>query len=316
MKTFKSAEKMLHDFIAKCFAKGAEKEKASKFAEAFSYYEAANRAKFSTLTWDDAIEQELFDAILETFTKEFIDKMALSKECEITPVFIVGMPRSGSTLIEQILDMHPGIAGAGETPYLVQSILEQFQEPNIYPEDLEVIGKARLWKIRTAYLRKLASHVNDKKMVCDKMLVNFHHVGLIAILFPNAKIIHSRRNEVDCKLACYAKNFNKENLPFSYDLKALECYYRRYAALMKRWDEVLPGRVRAVDYESMVTNQRGEVGTLLNYIGVPWDENCMRFYENSREVKTASREQVNKPLYATSLGRGEPFADLMWRAGS
>lgn len=299
---------MIDQFIYKCFKRGEQKEKAGHCDAAFSLYELANRLKFKQLRWEEEVEDDLCNAVMQTFTSEFISDHQLPINSKIVPVFIVGMPRSGSTLIEQILDTHPAIHGAGEVPHMAKAILAGFADEHIYPEQLPQIGRIGLWKMRKQYMAALCDGAPGAGIVCDKMLVNFLHIGLIAILFPNAKIIHAQRNRDDCLLSCYAKLFNKENLPFTYDRSALVNYHKRYEALMRHWIDALPGWIHTVNYESMVNDHDKTVRELLEYVGVPFDAQCMNFHENTREVKTASRDQVNKPIYTSSIGRGNHFS--------
>ncbi len=298
---------MIDQLIATYARKGGEKEKAGHIDAAFSFYESANTLKFKGLQWDDAIEDELCAAIIATFTADYIERHRLRVKASITPVFIVGMPRSGSTLIEQILDSHSLIHGAGEVPYLAAAIVDEFAESSIYPEDLADQGRIALWHMRNDYLEKLSYGHREKPFVCDKLLVNFMHIGLIAILFPNAKIIHAARNRDDCLWSCYTKQFNKENLPYTYDRNALTAYYARYQAMMVHWEQVLPGRIHTVHYESMVREHEATVRDLLRAVGVQFEAGCLDFHQNKREVKTASRDQVNKPIYTSSIGRGGEF---------
>jgi hypothetical protein len=299
---------MIEQFIATCFRKGAEKEKAGQYDAAFSFYETGNRTKFSQLQWDEDVEEDLHKEIVKIFTAEFINRYRLTSNSYVTPIFIVGMPRSGSTLIEQILDTHSSIVGDGEVPHLADAIIDGFEDPLIYPDDLPKLGRVGLLKMRKKYIGKLSTQQIGSK-VCDKMLVNFLHVGLIAMLFPNAKIIHAKRNREDCLLSCYSKQFNKENIPFTYDRLALVNYHRRYEVMMQHWESVLVGRIHTVKYEDMVVNHETTVRNLLEAVGVEFEAECLKFYENKREVKTASRDQVNKPIYDSSIGRGRWFVE-------
>jgi tetratricopeptide (TPR) repeat protein len=201
------------------------------------------------------------------------------------PVFVVGMPRSGTTLVEQIAASHPAVFGAGEIN--------------------SVAGKDPKAEAIVAHLTSLAP--STARRVIDKTPTNFLHLGLIARLFPAARIIHCRRDARDTCLSCYMQNF-KAALPWTTDLADLGRYYRAYGRLMDHWRRVLPLTMIEIDYEALVADQEGESRRLIEFLGLPWDDACLQFHRTERLVRTASSQQVRRPLYASSVGRWKAYA--------
>jgi hypothetical protein len=229
-----------------------------------------------------------------------------------TPVFIVGMPRSGSTLVEQILSSHPNAYGAGEVKIL-HRVLGTLRDrlPSIpkYPAMVAALEPEHFQELADSYLAELRQDAGGAERVTDKLLTNFFFIGLIQILFPNAKIIHTRRNPVDTCLSTYTKLF-KDDMPHSYDFGELGHYYRRYEDLMNHWEQVLPpGVMMTVDYESVIENLEVNARAMVDHVGLEWDEACLEFHKSTRAVKTASVVQVRKPMYKTSVERWRRYGD-------
>jgi len=288
------------------FAAARALERAGEYDAAFSALLAANAEKFATLEWDEGIEDEAMSDVLATFSRDFIfDRIAPARHAP-TPVFIVGMPRSGSTLVEQILATHPLVSGLGEVPYLGESV-EQIMprgDAAYYPRLLPYLTDRSLGRIRQLYLNRVP---HDRPFFTDKMLSNFYHVGLVKMLFPHAKVIHCVRDPLDTCLSCFALLFNKDNLAFTYDLQAMGNYFVRYRRIMEHWNVAVPGFVFDFAYERVVEDIEGQVHRLLDFVGLPWHDECLRFYENRREVHTCSKDQVRLPIYRQSVGRALPF---------
>lgn len=246
------------------------------------------------------------DAMIGLFTPDVLAARTGVGDPAEVPVFVVGMPRSGTTLIEQICSSHPAVHGAGELTRL-GSILGSAGINKSRPERITAISKAELQAMAAEYLgyiRKLAP--SSALRIVDKMPHNFEYIGLVALLFPNARIIHSRRGAIDNCLSCFFTRFNDKH-GYNTDLAKLGLYYRQYDRLMRHWNAVLPGRIYECRYEDMVANQEAESRRLMDYLGLPWDDACLRFYEQDRTVATPSRWQVRQPIYASSVKRWKKY---------
>jgi tetratricopeptide (TPR) repeat protein len=228
------------------------------------------------------------------------------------PIFIVGLPRAGSTLLEQILASHSQVEGTMELPdlpYLVRQLSERKTrtDESLYPEVLATLSPDELKALGEEYLeRTRIQRKTDKPYFIDKLPNNWPHVGLIQLILPNAKIIDARRHPMGCCLSGFKQHFARGQA-FSYDLTDLGLYYRDYVTLMSHMDEVLPGRVPRVVYERMVADTEGEVRRLLDYAGLPFEVGCLAFWTNDRAVRTASSEQVRRPIFGEAVDHWRHF---------
>jgi len=230
------------------------------------------------------------------------------------PIFILGMPLSGTTLIEQILACHPKIFGAGELRDFDQ-VVKSVHGPDgavlPYPEFLPAFQAEHLRRMGAQYVRLLRAHSADAPHITNKMPSSFFYVGLVHLALPNARVIHSMRNPVDTCLSCFSKLFSGEQ-SYSYDLGELGRYYRKYLELMAHWRRVLPGGTMLdVQYEDVVADVETQVRRILTYCGLEWDARCLEFYKHARPVKTASAMQVRRPIYTSSIGRWLPYKDQL-----
>jgi len=246
---------------------------------------------------------DLHDRFIETFSKEFLSER-LGSGCQSdAPIFIVGLPRSGSTLIEQILASHPDVEGTHELPDLgrvARSVGLGRDDRKAYPQVVPLLDDAELAGLGEEYLRRTERHrQSDKPRFTDKLPNNFVHVGLLSLILPNARIINAKRHPLDSCLGSFKQLFARGQ-PFTYDQFELAEFYLEYQRVMEHWHEVLPGKVLDVQYENVVDDLETEVRRILEYCELPWNDACLRFYENERAVKTASSEQVRQPIYATS----------------
>ncbi|PKU25166.1 tetratricopeptide repeat-containing sulfotransferase family protein [Telmatospirillum siberiense] len=271
---------------------------------AFYHLNEGNRLKRSTFHFDIGATTEWMRRIAKVFSP------ALFKSCRgvgapsSLPVFIVGIPRSGTTLIEQILASHSQVLGGGELSQL-QRIVDGI---GVYPEDVVKFDKTVWERIGRDYLARVEPLAQGRLHVVDKMPANFLHAGLIRLALPNARIIHCRRDPVDTCLSCYTKLFTAEQL-FTYDLAELGRFHVAYQKLMAHWRKVLPkDRFIEVDYEAVVDDLEGEAKRLIDFLGLPWEESCLNFHENRRTIRTASVNQVRRPIYKSSMGRWKAHA--------
>ncbi len=230
------------------------------------------------------------------------------------PIFIVGLPRAGSTLLEQILSSHSAVEGTMELPDIgaiarrLGGRRKRKGDPTRYPECLADLAAADLKALGEEYLaRTRIQRKLGRPLFIDKMPNNFTHVGLIHLILPNARIVDARRHPLGCCLSGFKQHFARGQ-SFTYDLADIGRYYRDYVELMAHFDTVLPGRVHRVLYENVIADPEGEVRKLLDYCGLPFEEGCLRYYENDRAVRTASSEQVRRPLFSDALDHWQNYA--------
>ncbi len=284
------------------FALGKAHEDAEDYARSFAHYAAGNRLRHETIAYDARDASARVRRARSLYTTEFF---AARSDCGIAardPIFVVGLPRAGSTLIEQILSSHPQVEGTMELPELI-SLTRELRERataqglRTYHEVLAAISRDEVAAIGDAYLeRTRIQRKTAAPFFIDKMPNNFFHVGLIHLALPNARIIDARRHPLACCFSVFKQYFARGQ-NFSYALDDIGRYYRDYVELMAHFDAVLPGRVHRVIYERMVDDTEAEVRALLEYCGLPFDAACLRFFENDRPVRTASSEQVRLPIY-------------------
>ena len=292
------------------FTLGKAREDVGAYDAAFDAYRSGNGLKAATLEWDDAAEDALFARMTSFFSEEFFAARPRPAGEGRAPIFIVGMPRSGTSLLEQILASCDGVFGAGEMSDLSDTIVAALPGGDFagFPEAVAAFSAQDLRAIGERYTGRLWSLAPQATRITDKMPANFFYIGLIHLMLPQAKIIHAMRDPMDSCFSCYSRLFDGANLAYTYDLGTLGAYYARYARLMQHWHAVLPqGTILDMPYEAMVSDTEGQARRLLDYLGLPWDERCLAFHENRRRVKTASVAQVRKPIYKTSLARWQRF---------
>jgi tetratricopeptide (TPR) repeat protein len=268
-------------------------------AAAFNHLNEGNRMKRAGINYNPEATSQWMASVANVFTPVLLERLGGQGAASTLPVFVVGMPRSGTTLVEQILASHPEIHGAGELAH-IQSLVSALGD---FPGAMDRLTAAQLRQCGETYLAAVSPLARGKKHVVDKMPVNFVYAGLIRLILPGAKIIHSRRDPVDTCLSCYSKLFTAEQ-SFSYDMAELGSFHRDYRKLMAHWRETLPAeQFLEVDYEAVVEDVEQQARRMLDFIGVPWDPACLQFHRNKRAVKTASVNQVRQPLYRSSAGR-------------
>lgn len=276
--------------------------------KSWRYLKEGNDLHRSTFEYNVQDDLNMMEGIKKTITANLIAQKRLKENVTPAPIFILGMPRSGTSLVEQILASHPDIYGAGELYFFEQLVYHDIKKgkdvpfQNILPQlqstDYENLAKNYLGKLRTIPTKS--------KLITDKMPRNFLYVGLIKILFPNAKIIHCRRQPEDSCLSIYKKIFVGRQY-FAYNLEELGQYYNGYLDLMDHWHEVMPGEILDLQYEEMIQDNEAQSRRLLEHCGVEWDEACLNFHKTQRVVRTASSDQVRQPIYKSSVAAWKQY---------
>lgn len=294
----RSDQTTVHFALAKAWMDAGEPVKA------FAHLNEGNRMQRETFTYDAEAVSGWLASIPAAFGPELYERLAGAGARSQLPVFVLGMPRSGTSLVEQILASHPDVHGAGELSFLQRLADEQGGVPAVAGRMTTELAE----RMGEAYLAQVTRLAGGKKRVVDKMPSNFLMAGLIPLILPDARIIHVRRDPADIGLSCYTKLFAKEQL-FTYDLAELGRFLKDYDALMEHWRKTLPAnRFTEVVYEDLVDNLEGEARRLIGFIGLKWDKACLNFHETKRAIRTASVNQVRQPVFKTSVGRWKPYA--------
>ncbi len=290
------------------FAIARLQEQLNRHEDAFDYYLRANKTVFEQNMFDMNAVSRSFQLCADGYNREIFERFSAIGHSTDVPVFIIGMPRSGTTLVEQIIASHSQAMGAGELNkmfLLSKKLMADGEKGLVFADNLTELTSGDLHKMAEEYLSILTRQVSDNPTrITDKMPTNFAYLGLIKILFPNAAIIHCRRNPLDTCISCFTTHFgNLEMMGFSYDLEVLGRYYQEYEQIMAHWQSVLPGQILTVDYENLIANPQAICRNIIKHIGLDWEQQCLEFHNNRRHVQTASAWQVRQPLYNSSVGR-------------
>jgi len=294
------------------FALGKALEDEREFEGAFAHYATGNALRRSTIYYNPDENAARVRRIKRTYTPEFFAQRAGTGCRAGDPIFILGMPRAGSTLIEQILSSHSAVEGTMELPEIIsmtRDLRRQVDESQSQPyhDALAALDADALRALGEQYIERTRIHrKSGAPLFIDKMPNNFAHIGLIHLALPNAKIIDARRHPLACCFSNFKQHFARGQ-SFSYALDDMGRYYHDYVELMAHYDDVLPGRVHRVIYERMVEDTEAEVHRLLDYCELPFEPQCLRFYENDRPVRTASSEQVRRPIYRDGVDQWRSF---------
>ena len=296
------------------FALGKAHADLKDYRRAFKHLLAGNAAKRATISYDEKSVFDLFDRIEAVFTREMIAAKSGGGDHSQLPIFVLGMPRSGTTLIEQIIASHPMVHGAGELQTLNDVVLA-VRGPDgstiPYPAFVPTINKKALRQLGKSYVDLVRELAPDSDYVTDKMPSNYYFAGLIHLALPNATIIHTVRDPVDTCVSCFSKLFSAEQ-NHTYDLGELGRYYKRYEQLMAHWRRVLPqGRILDVRYEEVVDDLEKQARRIISHCGLPWDDRCLSFHKTERPVRTASATQVRQPIYKSAVGRWRVYEEFL-----
>ncbi len=272
-------------------------------SEAFRHYSAGNHLKRNAITFDITTEKLSQQRCQKLLNRELFASKTDSGIQDITPIFIIGMPRSGSTLVEQILASHTAVYGAGELPFIKNILLANLPGPDLATMAQEAVrlDAGNLKKLGTSYLEKIRSIAPTSTFITDKMPENFLFVGFIRLMLPGAKFIHTTRSAADTCLSIFRTNF-RDRHDYAYDLTELGQYYRLYSSMMEHWRGLFPEQIHEINYERLIEDHEGETRKLLTFLGLEWDERCRDFHRTHRDVQTASSEQVRQPIYKSSVG--------------
>jgi hypothetical protein len=300
-----------HDRFYLYFALGKAYEDIGKYEKSFGFYEQGNELKRIQSRYKAERMTEELQAQIEVCVPELFKKKSGAGVKAGDPIFILGLPRAGSTLLEQILASHSQVDGTLELPNIL-ALSHRLREgkkissKESYPHNLDALSVEQLTEFGNKYLDETKIHRQGAPFFIDKMPNNFRHIGLIHLILPNAKIIDARRHPMACCFSGFKQLF-AEGQEFTYGLTEIGTYYHDYVNVMAHWDKVLPGKVLRVQYEDVVTDTETQVKRLLDYLDLPFEEACLNFHENRRSVRTASSEQVRQPIYKTGLDQWEHF---------
>jgi len=291
------------------FALAKAFEDIGDYPQAFEYLKTGNALRFEEFNYHIESDAQLIRNIIQTFTQEAMSRLKVIGQSSSRPIFIVGMPRSGTSLVEKIIASHSDVFGAGELDYIFSlgsslflgaANQHQFRPLDSYPGAVfDTFGKT--------YLDRINLLNNQAGRVTDKMPFNMMMVGLIKIALPNAKIIHCVRDARDTCLSIFKQNFTTGNYRFAYDLKTVGQFHNQYRLLMQHWHQVMPGEIYDVNYESLTQNPEHEIRKLLAACDLEWQDNCLRFDKSAAIVKTASSYQVRQPMYTSSVHLWEKY---------
>jgi len=291
------------------FALAQAHEQNGEFDQAFNYYSKGNAIQRSVVHYDTNETVKSTDAIINGYSKELLSRGREQTTTNQAPIFILGLPRTGSTLVEQILASHSEVDATMELPFIgnfVNDLTQQLVQLGGYPNAINKLSPANFETLTHKYLKSAETYRAKAARFIDKMPNNFRHIGLIHLMFPDAKIIDVRRHPMDTCLSLFKHHFSIKQ-PFSYDLIELGHYYQLYLKLMDHWHSVLPKKIYTLHYEDLVNHPEEEIGKLLNYCDLPFEDNCLSPHKTKRNIRTASSEQVRQPITKANLAHWRNF---------
>ena len=295
------------------FALGKANEDLKSYDKAYQYWKLGNDLLRSQYNYSIESDKFFFNNLKNSFYKEIFNEFEKFKLDKTSPIFIVGLPRSGTTLVEQILSSHKDVYGAGEIPFLQNLITEHFKpkenasdknQKNYLLKNFEIIKKN--------YLSLIKKNTLGSNRFTDKFPYNFKWIGIIKILFPNAKIINCKRNFKDNCFSIFKTKFNNySDNQWSSNMEEIVNYFKLYDDLMKHWKIILPNQIYEISYENLVNNSEKEIKEIVDFCGLKWEESLKMFHKNKRTVETASLLQVRKPMYSTSINSWKNYQEQL-----
>ena len=284
------------------FGLGKSFEDLRQYDKAFGYFRTGNAIKRGAFEFSIERVEENFEKVKNIFTEARFSGHQGGSSDE-TPIFILGMPRSGTTLVEQILASHPRVHGSGELSFLSRAIVSSFGQidDSGFAESLDQASIGAFSSAGVDYIGMIRKQAEPLEFITDKMPLNFRFIGMIRLMLPQAKIIHCRRDPLDTCLSIFKNYFSGDGNYYAYDLGELGRYYTLYRDLMRHWHGVLPGFIHDIHYEDLVADQEQQSRALLAYCGLEWDDACLAFHRTERPIQTASAAQVRRPIYKDSV---------------
>ena len=285
------------------FGLGKAFEDLREYEKAFGYFLSGNALKRATHEFAIENVEKNFGYLKKLFTKRLYSRKQDGGVDEKSPIFVLGMPRSGTSLVEQILASHPRVHGAGELNFLSQIIASRFNfiDGASFTESIVQASADDFSKAGGEYIDRVRKRTQSAEFITDKMPENFIHIGMIKLMLPNAKIIHCRRDPLDTCLSIFKNFFSARGYNYAYDLRHLGQYYNQYRDLMAHWHSQLPGFIYDIQYEDLVADQEAQSRALLAHCGLEWDNVCLEFHKTDRAVQTLSSAQVRRPIYKVSV---------------
>ena len=285
------------------FALGKANEDINDFGKSFEFYKTANLNFRKKINFSIKSEIKRFNDIKELFNDKLLKKYPNTGCKNSSPIFIVGMPRSGTTLVEQILSSHDDVYGGDEVDFIPQIVRKKFgqKDMRLYFNGILDFDENEFKILGEEYVSKIKKISNKTKMFTDKLPKNFESIGLIKLMLPNAKIIHCKRNSMDNCFSIFKNHFPGSKIDFAYDLNEICEYYNIYSELMNYWNNLVPGFIYNIKYENLILNTKTEIEKLLEKCNLPWSDNCLNFDQNKRPINTASDVQARKKIYSSSI---------------
>jgi tetratricopeptide (TPR) repeat protein len=277
--------------------------------EAFAEAKQTERHFFSPAEYEQAV-----DDLIETFSAETLAKVPRASKRSDLPVFIACMPRSGSTLVEQIIHAHPQAYGGGETTLLHNALVQlpaELGAGHSYPQCLAELKQADVDRLANGYLQSLKAMAPAAARITNKHLLNYLNLGAVSVLFPGARVIHIRRNRLDNGMACFMASLSPAVMPWASDLRHIGLAWRQYERLMDHWRRTLDLNLLEVQYEDLVNDTEAQIRRIIDFCGLPWDDRCLRYWEAERVVLTPSYDQVRRPIFRTALDRWRKYEEFL-----
>ena len=294
------------------FGLGKAYDDIGRFEKAITYFNTGNEIRRKVIKFSIDREKKEFENIKKIFNKDFLVKSKNSLNNDITPIFILGMPRSGTTLVEQIISSHPDVYGGDELNTFNELIKKYFYKDDIISSELVNKNTNQSFtKIESDYLDKIKKISKNSKRVSDKLPINFKWIGFIYLILPKSKIIHCVRNPKDTCLSIYKNYFTNNELNYAYNINEVIEFYKLYQNLMDFWKKNIPDFIIDIEYEKLIKNPKKEISSLINECNLSWNDKCTKFYNNERQIKTASDTQARKKIYSNSINSWKNYKKFL-----